>query len=239
MDRLIYTALTALRSSQAAQGVTANNLANANTLGFRRELANVATRWLGDDAPAGSGRAQADEIVRTAVADGGLLTPTGSATDIAVDGRGWIAVRTADGAEAYTRRGDLRVAAGGILETGEGDAVLGDDGPLTVPSGVALSIAVDGSITAGGIAAGRIKLVDAAPGVLAKRADGRFAAAAPLDADRQVRLRSGTLEGSNVGTAATLVELLEQSRSFEGVTRLLRVTREIDEGGARLMRLEN
>ena len=236
MDRLIYTALTAMRSQHAAQAVTAHNLANANTTGFRRELSAVAARWMGD---AGTTRVQADDVVRTALLDGGVLTATGSATDVAVDGRGWIAVRTADGAVAYTRRGDLRVAASGVLETGEGDAVLGDDGPLTVPSGAALSIAPDGSVSAGGVAAGRIKLVDAAPGVLTKRPDGRFAASAPLDADRQVRLRSGTLEGSNVGTAATLVELLEQSRGFESVTRLLRLTREIDEGGARLMRLDN
>lgn len=234
MDRLIYTALSAMRSQQAAQAITANNLANASTPGFRRELASVAAHWLdGGDAT----RAQADEIVRTATLEGGALTATGRDTDIAVDGRGWIAVRTADGAEAYTRRGDLRVSAAGVLETGEGDAVLGDGGPLTVPSGVALSIAPDGSVSAGGVAAGRIKLVDGSG--LVKRPDGRFGSAVPLDADPGVRLRGGTLEGSNVGTAATLVELLEQSRGFEGVTRLLRMTREIDEGGARLMRLDN
>ena len=60
MDRLIYSALTAMRSSQAAQAVTANNLANAQTSGFRRELSSLSARWLEGDADTTRVQAHAD-----------------------------------------------------------------------------------------------------------------------------------------------------------------------------------
>ena len=185
MDRLIYTALTAMRAQAATQGVTANNLANAQVPGFRRELASLGAQWLSGQA-LGETRVEADAVVRTAVLDAGAVIATGAPLDVAVDGSGWIAVQAADGAEAYTRRGDLRIAPSGVLETGDGHAVLGDAGPLTVPPGAAPTIAPDGQVSAGGVALGRIKLAAAA--VLQKRDDGLFGAAAPLDGDPAVRL---------------------------------------------------
>jgi flagellar basal-body rod protein FlgF len=233
MDRLIYTALTAMRAQAAAQAVTANNLANAGTPGFRRELSSMTARWL--DGEGDATRAQADDVVRTAVLEPGVIATTGAPLDLAIDGPGWFAVQAADGGEAYTRRGDLRVTANGALQTGAGLAVLGDSGPIMVPQGADTVIAPDGSISVGGVSAGRLKLVT---GDLTKRGDGLFGGAV-LDADPSLRVRSGALEGSNVDTAGSLVELLEQSRSFETSAKLLRLTREIDEGGARLMRLDN
>lgn len=235
MDRLIYSALTAMRSSQAAQAVTANNLANAQTTGFRRELSSLSARWL---EGADTTRVQTDDIVATAQLEAGPITATGAPLDVAIDGRGWIAVQAKDGGEAYTRRGDLHVAATGLLETGDGLAVLGEAGPLTVPTGTAAGISADGTVSAGGLSIGRIKLVDAAPGTLARRGDGLFGGAV-LDTDPGVRVRSGALEGSNVQTAGSLAELLEQSRGFETSAKLMRLARDIDEGGTRLMRLDN
>lgn len=235
MDRLIYSALTAMRSSQAAQAVTANNLANAQVPGFRRELSSLSARWL---EGADTTRVQTDDIVATAQLEAGPITATGAPLDVAVDGRGWIAVQAKDGGEAYTRRGDLLVAATGLLETGDGLAVLGETGPLTVPTGTAAGISADGTVSAGGLSIGRIKLVDAAPGMLAKRGDGLFGGQV-LDADPGVRVRGGALEGSNVRTADSLAELIEQSRSFDTSAKLMRMARDIDEGGTRLMRLDN
>ncbi len=235
MDRLIYTALTAMRGAAAAQGVTANNLANAHVPGFRRELSSLTAHWLGGDSD--TTRVEADDLVRTAVADAGAVEATGAPLDIAVDGPGWIAVQARDGSEAYTRRGDLRISASGVLENGEGLAVRGEAGLLTVPPGLPPTIAPDGTLSAGSIVAGRIKLIGGDE-ALAKRGDGLFGTGTPRDADPKVRLRPGSLDSSNVQTASSLAELLEQSRGFDTSTRLLRMTREIDEGGTRLMRLD-
>lgn len=241
MDRLIYTALTGMRARQAAQAVTANNLANAGVTGFRRELSSLASRYL--VGPEGSARVAADDAVTSASNDPGHVTVTGQPLDVAVQGPGWIAVQAADGGEAYTRRGDLRVAPTGVLETGDGHPVIGNAGVITVPAGATPSIAPDGSVsvrlpgTPAPAVIDRIRLVD--PPDLHKDAAGLFRSESTPDAAPAVRLQTGALEGSNVDTARGLVELIEQSRGFDVTTKLLSATREIDEAGAKLMRLDN
>jgi len=242
MDRLIYTALTGMRARVAAQAVTANNLANANVTGFRRELSSLASRYLA--GPEGATRVQADDAVTTASTDSGAITPTGAPLDVAVAGPGWIAVQAGDGGEAYTRRGDLRVAPTGVLETGDGHPVIGNAGVITLPAGEP-SIAADGSVSvrlpgsAAPAVIDRIRLVDPPAGDLRKDASGLFRTANVPDAAPGVRLQTQALEGANVDTARGLVELIEQSRGFDVSAKLLSATRDIDEAGARLMRLDN
>ena len=243
MDRLIYTALTGMRSLHGAQAVTANNLANADVTGFRRELWSLASRYL--TGPGDTARVAADDAVTTASVDPGRITATGQPLDVAINGPGWIAVQASDGGEAYSRRGDLRVAASGVLETGEGRPVIGNTGVITVPPGVEPIIGGDGSISVrlpGSTTASvidRIKLVDPPPGSLRKDAAGLFRSTDPVEAAPAVRLQTGALEGSNVDRARALVELIEQSRGFDVNTKLLGAAREMDEGAARLMRLDN
>ena len=243
MDRLIYTALTGMRSRQAAQAVTANNLANAGTTGFRREMSSLASRYL-----SGSGettRVESDDAVTTASLDPGRVVETGQPLDVAVRGQGWIAVQAADGGEAYTRRGDLRVAASGMLETGDGHPVIGNAGAITLPAGSEPIIGTDGTVAVrlpGATAAttiDRIKLVDPAAAVLRKDATGLFRTTGAVPPAPDVRLQAGALESANVETARGLVELVEQSRGFEVNAKLLGTARDLDESGARLMRLDN
>lgn len=243
MDRLIYTALTGMRARTAAQAVTANNLANAGVIGFRRELSSLASRYIA--GPEGNARVQADDAVTSASADPGRVTPTGQPLDVALDGSGWIAVQAADGNEAYTRRGDLRIAPTGVLESGDGHPVMGNAGAITIPPGGEVSIAPDGSVGVrlpGALASAvvdRIRLVDPAAGDLRKDAAGLFRTTTVPDAAPAVRLQTQALESANVDTARGLVEVIEQARGFDVNTKLLTMTREIDESGARLMRLDN
>lgn len=85
MDRLIYTALTGMRSRQAEQAVTANNLANASTTGFRRELSSLASRYL--SGPEDTTRAQADDDVTTASTEQGHIVATGQRSTSPSTGR--------------------------------------------------------------------------------------------------------------------------------------------------------
>ena len=144
MDRLVNTALTAMRGAMARQASIANNLANASTVGFRAEIANAETRWIKGETF--DTRAQASEQVIAADMAQGAVTATGNPLDVAMNGDAMLAVQAADGSEAYTRRGDLKVTDSGLLTTGDGLAVLGEGGPITLPQLDSVSIAKDGSI---------------------------------------------------------------------------------------------
>jgi len=85
MDRLIYTVLSGMRARAAAQAVTANNLANAGTSGFRRELSSLASRYVA--GPEATARVQAGNAVQTALLDPGTAEATGQPLDVAIDGR--------------------------------------------------------------------------------------------------------------------------------------------------------
>jgi flagellar basal-body rod protein FlgF len=251
MDRLIYTALTGLSARSRQQLVTANNLANAQVPGFRRELVVQEGRYLAASRAASGAhpaRAQAGAPSLSTPRDGGRIETTGRALDVALAGEAWLAVQgpvIGGGVrEGYTRRGDLQVSPAGLVTTGDGRVVVNADGaPLSAPPGAAISIAEDGSIAAqlpgGPVALGRLKLVNgAALDPRDKAADGLFLPEAPLPADPAARLAPGALETANVSTAQALVELVEEQRGFEVNARLLRLAQDMDEQGARLLRAE-
>lgn len=244
MDRLVYTALTGMQRAQEAQGVTANNLANLSTPGFRREMAALSAGWLVAGSPAGSARVQSGGEAPVNLTEPGRVTTTDRSLDIAIEGNAWLGVQDAGGNPALTRRGDLRVDAGGQLVTGGGHVVLGEDGPLRLPSDFAsLRIARDGALEilpAGESAwtpVGRLMLQSAPPQSLSRGEDGLFRSPeAQRDAGAVVQV--GALEQSNMDAASALVELVEQSRRFELQTKLLTAAREMDEGSAALMRVD-
>ncbi len=247
MDRLIYTALTGLQRSWEAQAVTAHNLANAATPGFRREMAALAHGWLAP--PPGSAplapRVQSGGEAPHDLLEAGPVEMTGNPLDVALGGGAWLAVADAAGGEGLTRRGDLRFDAEGRLFTGDGHPVLGEDGPIQVAAGAAaVRVARDGTLEARAgpeapfVAVARLRLVSPDPATLARGQDGLFRTPAPLPADPTATLTAGALERSNVRPSAALVELVEQTRRFEFQTRLISTARELDESSARLMRLQ-
>jgi flagellar basal-body rod protein FlgF len=251
MDRLIYTALTGLAARSREQQVTANNLANAQVPGFRRELVVQEGRYLAVQRAASGAhttRAQAGAPSLSTPREGGRVLATGRALDVALAGDAWLAVQgpVVGGAvrEAYTRRGDLQLSPAGLVTTGDGRVVVNADGaPLSAPPGAAITIAEDGSIAAqladGPVALGRLKLVDgSALDPRDKAADGLFLPEDPLPADPAARLAPGALETANVSTAQALVELVEEQRGFEVNARLLRLAQDMDEQGARLLRTQ-
>lgn len=249
MDRLVYTALSGMRRADFAQSVTANNLANVATPGFRRDTGAFESRWLAGGA-AFEARVQASEQVLATDVDPGAVSTTGRAMDVSLRGRAMLAVESAGGGESYTRRGDLRVGPSGILETGDGRAVIGGNGgPIAVPAAERIEIASDGTILiraadaeAGApmVALDRLKLVAFDVGAMAKREDGLFARrdGGETPADEAARLDSGALEGSNVTAAASLVDLIEQSRAFELATKMIGTARDLDQSSMALMRVD-
>lgn len=247
MDRLIYTALSGLQRATEAQAVTANNLANASVPGFRREMAALSPGWLGADGDNASlsARVQSGAESPHDLLNSGRVDTTGNPLDIAMNEGAWLAIVGADGQESLTRRGDLRVDAQGRLRTGDGRQLLGEDGPIQLAAGFA-EVAIDtrGAIRtrvaadAPFVTVARLRLVSPDPASLSRQPDASFRTAEPLPADPTATVTTGALERSNVEPTAALIELIQQSRSFEMQTRLVTTARELDESAAALMRIE-
>src|SRR4051812_39117035 len=128
MDRLLYVAMSGAKETLRAQASNNHNLANANTTGFRADLAAFQARAV-------QGAGYDSRVYATATSTGfdnstGAQVETGRDLDVAVRGDGFIAVQGMDGREAYTRAGDLRIEADGSLRTGTGLQVMGDGGPI-------------------------------------------------------------------------------------------------------------
>lgn len=247
MDRLIYTAMTAMNASMDRQRVVANNLANASTPGFRQEIFAITPATLKDGSL--EARAMARGNVRGADMKAARTVPTGNPLDVALEGKALIAFQSPDRqGEIYSRRGDLRVAASGVLENGEGLAVLGEGGtPITVPPGFSISLAADGTVLASDPAApnaaaeaiDRIRLVNPEGSPLAKGIDSflKVPNGGVLPPDPTARLTSGALEMSNVETADTLVQMIEAQRAFEQRAKIIATAGTLDEAGSGLMAL--
>lgn len=245
MDRLVYTALSGMQASMNKQRVIANNMANAQTLGFRAEMLDQRPVTVTGDGL--EVRALQKGLVRGADMRAGTQIETGNTLDIAVNGTAFIAVQTADGNEAYTRRGDLSLTDQGLLINGEGLAVLGDTGPITVPVGMETSIAPDGTVMIADPAipgqppqeVGRIKLASIEGSSVRKTLDGLFRVegGGVLPTDETARVTAGALEQSNVKTTEVLVEMIDAQRLFALRSKLISTASEVDESGAQLMRL--
>lgn len=246
MDRLIYSSLAAMRGSMARQTAVANNLANAQTPGFRADLAEAQSLWL----RSGEGfetRAMGSEEVVAADMRAGTISQTGRDLDIALAGDAMLTVQSDDGEEAYTRRGDLQMSQTGLLTTGDGKPVQGSSGPITLPPADSVTINGDGRIfivPAGGDPSqpqevDRIRLVTPTGSDVVKGLDGLFrvrgGGALPEDPDAKVIGRS--LESSNVASTEALVEMIEASRSWDAQLKMIGDAKDMDEATTGLMQL--
>lgn len=245
MDRLIFTAYSGIDASMVRQRVIASNMANSQTIGFRAETLQFTPMTLKGDSL--EVRAMNEGEVHSANMAQGALTETGKPLDISLTGDALLAVQADDGQEAYTRRGDLSVAASGVLQNGDGKPVIGDSGPITIPPGGTVSIGPDGQVLVRDPATpdaapnriDRIKLASPAGTKIAKALDGLFRVigGGTLPANLEAKVVPGSLEQSNVNPNDVLVEMIEAQRLFEIRTKLISTAKDLDEGSAALMRL--
>lgn len=244
MDRMIYIGMGGAKQAMEQQASVANNMANVSTPGFRAQINNFrAVPVLGDEVVT-----RAMVVATTPGADmrSGPLMATGRALDVAVSGDGWLTVQMPDGSEAYTRVGNLQVGADGQLMTMNGRPLLGEAGPLVVPPGSSLVLTAEGKVSAfgagnpaGGAAeVGRLKLVNPAATDLERGDDGLFrmqAGAATPQADPNVRLLTGTLEGSNVNPVEVMVAMIANARRFEMQMKTVQTAESNDQQANKLL----
>jgi len=245
MDRMLYVAMSGAKETMRAQTVNNHNLANVSTTGFRADLAAFQSR-----AVDGSGYASRVYATNGTVGfdkNQGSMQSTGRDLDVAINGPGWFVVQDASGKEAFTRAGDFQIDPTGQLVSASGRPIMGDGGPINVPPYTSIFFAGDGSISVvaqgqtpdAAATIGRLKLVNPPDGQVERGDDGLFRMkdGSTASADPNIRVGSGTLETSNVNTAAAMVNMIELARQFEMQVKAIRSAEENGAAAAQLMRL--
>ena len=249
MDRLAQTALSAIRQMQDLKFDLANNLANVNVPGFRRDLPNEGNAGFLqtlDEATAKVLPLETDR--RLFSSETGRLESTGVDTDVAILNEGFFYIQPANGEVALSRRGDFSLDPQNQLINGAGDLVLSDGlAPIVLPQFTAISIsdigeilvqlpgAKDGELTSigflGSTTAELDQLVKSLDGNI-RKSDGTVPAA-----DQTGKFGQGLLEASNVNAIEELVRNLDMQRQFEINVKLIKKASEIDSAGTKLMNL--
>lgn len=245
MDRLLFIAMNGAKETMNAQAINANNLANVSTTGFRADFQSSLSQQV-------YGPGYASRVYASIEDEGVDFTPgsvisTGRDLDMAINGDGWFAVQAADGTEAYTRAGDLKLDHLGRLTNGAGHTVLGNGGPISVPQHEKLEIGADGTISirplgqpANTLAViDRIKLVKPVNQDLVKGEDGlmRMRNGTAATADASVRVVSGSLESSNVNSVQALVRMIELARQYETHIKVMRSAEENDAAASEIIKI--
>jgi flagellar basal-body rod protein FlgF len=238
MNTVLQIAAAASRQIETAQAAVTHNLANAGTTAFKADLLYAE-----------QGYSKSGEMGESAVDfSAGNMAYTGRDLDIAIAGDGWMQVITPSGEQVLSRRGDLRIDPNGNLVDATQNQILGEAGPINVPADSQVTIGADGTVSfiprgetaLGTVITGRILLVNPNPDNLTKGLDGKIRADAEanLEPAAEVQLAVGALETSNVNPIASMVQMIELSRSFESHIQTMKSADELDAASAGLMRLE-
>lgn len=222
MIKGIYTAASGMLAESIRTDATANNLANVNTAGFKKDAAvnkSFADMLISriNDGPVqpvgsvGTG-AEVDEIV--AIHTQGMMRHTGNPLDLAIEGQSYFAVETPTGVR-YTRNGAFSRNSLGELTTADGHAVLAENGRLVV-NGSSVTVSEEGIVSVDGIEAGRLRLTEFSDEKrLIKEGSSLFQDAGAGQKQVTGLVRQGTLEMSNVNAVSEMVNLINGYRAYE------------------------
>lgn len=220
MGRELYSALSGAFGALHRLDVVANNLANVNSTGFKRERVSYEA----------TGPSEAYSRVAEGLYDqrDGALATTGNNLDVALRGTGWLLVDGVPGTAGpvLTRDGRLHIDPDtGVLRNASGGAVLGLEGPISVPLDQTVSIDDDGTVRAS--EEGPIDVLRVVDAPARPLGENNWSAVGVLT-DKEPQIVSGALEKSNVQPTVAMVELIEASRTFEMLQNVMRTSDELD-----------
>lgn len=227
MENALYVGLSRQITLRRELDIVANNIANADTTGFKAEslMLEAAPR-----APARTvgGPQPIKFVLDSGVARDftpGSLHKTDAPFDLGIEGMGFFKVNTADG-ERYTRDGHFRMDDLGRITTQGGQAVLDEGGGEVVvdPQKGPVTIATDGTISQGAERIGKVAIVRFDTlSVLEKAGDNlyRNTSNAQPQAAPDARVHQGMLESSNVKTVLEITRMMEVTRAYESMAKMM------------------
>ena len=249
MDRMVQTALSSLKGLQDLKFDLANNLANVNVPGFRKDLPNEGNAGFLSALNQATARVfpleTGDRIFSN---ETGQLQNTGVETDVALLNEAFLFIQPAEGDIALSKRGDFAIDGLNQLVNGAGDVVLSDGlAPIVLPAFSELKVSENGEILVqepGSVPGDFTSIAflgtaTGSPDLLTKSLDGRIRnldGTVP-DPDQTGKFSQGMLEGSNVNAIEEMVLNMDMQRQFEMAIKLIKKAEDIDKAGTRLMSL--
>jgi flagellar basal-body rod protein FlgF len=228
MNSGMYAAISGSMVGQERMEVLTNNLANVNTAGFKRDRLSFESILGAVKNPSIAAGSLTDAPVMSTVTlktdySPGSLKNTGNVLDVALDGDGFFVVNTPEG-RAYTRQGNFHLDADGKLINSEGNEVLAGGGPVTIKGGK-VEIDSEGKISVDGNRVGVLDVVDFPKPYQLKKTggvlfipDGENAVEQP---SRNMTVRQGVLEESNVNSIFEMLQLIESNRYNESCAKVI------------------
>lgn len=251
MQQSSMSALFGALTNEMRLNITANNLANVNTAGYKADkvaFQDVFQRMAADFNPDARNDLQQKQLLprpmviakprlaeQTVDVSQGPLNATGNPLDLAISGPGYFRVQTPEG-QFLTRNGQFYRNNQGLLVTNQGYPLIGASGPVNINEGKTVTITLDGQVVVDGQLTGAIDLVDVAdPKLLKKYGQSLFTGpnnsqpvTAPVDKSK-TSINQGFLEQANVGVVQEMVNMIEAQRSFEAYTKIISSTQELDQ----------
>ena len=258
MDKMVHTALNSLKMILQNQQITSQNIANASVVGYRRDSnSEFGTAYLNSDSGLNTRVFSTREIGAFSNQQGDLES-TENPLDVAIKGEGYFIIQPNDGEIALSRRGDFKIDNVGQLTDGGGSFILGEDlQPIVLPPFNNIQISSDGIInikpidapadapfqlaaTIGTTLAEGINLEKDPSGFIKPKAninENGESEIPEINADQGVQMVNNYLEKSNVNPVEELILTLEHQRNYETHVKFIDLAKQMDEGGASLMRV--
>jgi len=231
MIKGLYRAASGMLPQIKKQEVISNNLANAQTPGFKREGLFLRELNRAQERTYPKVESWEKPMFNDIYTDysQSVLNRTGNPMNIALDGQGFFTVQADTGENLFTRAGGFSISPEGVVVTPNGHALLTDSGPIEVESGAEIAVSVDGYVSVGGEERGRLALANFDNPQELERLDGGIfrapAAAGPVEPD-SLWVRQGFLEAANVDVVREMVEMIQSFREFESNQKVIHIADE-------------
>jgi flagellar basal-body rod protein FlgF len=222
MENSLYLALSKQMAMRTNMDIVANNIANMNTPGFRGQNV-VFEEYLSDPRGNEDALSFVYDYGQYDVTKPGSVSQTGNSLDVALNGPGFFGVNGPDG-EAFTRAGNFAMKADGTLITNAGFTVQGNGGgEITIPDGSEyITISEDGRMSNQDGEIGQIKIAEFENlQTLEAIGNNLYKTDAAQQEPANTKAKQGHLEGSNVNSVTEMTRMIEISRGYTSIQKLM------------------
>lgn len=230
MIRGLYTSATGMLAAQTQSEIIGDNVANVKTPGYKEQLASnrsftsqlinrLGGNSISEVTPIGE-LGTGVGVDRTALSNvQGAMQTTGVKTDLALTSPGYFVVQT-PGGERYTRNGHFQIGSNGILQTPDGNTVLGEKGPIG-PLSPEFSVSSNGTVMDKGQSLDRLRIVDIPADALQREGQSLYSASQPVQASAAPQVLQESVEASNVDVSGQMVQMMTVMKAYEANQKVI------------------